>query len=75
MTYRYCTCAVRGVLATNTYIYICICYQPPSFEMYLRETQGLRRRTEITPVKDSHTRIQRLALTNGHGRCKAATPE
>jgi hypothetical protein len=36
--------------------------------MYLRETQDLRRRTEIIPVKDSHTRIKPLALASGHGR-------
>ena len=27
------------------------------------------------PVKDSHTRIKPLALTNGHGRYIAVTPE
>jgi hypothetical protein len=31
-------------------------------------TWDLRRRTEITPVKDFHTRIKPLALASGHGR-------
>jgi hypothetical protein len=43
--------------------------------MYLREMQDLRRRTEITPVKDSHTRIKPLALASGHGRYMTVTPE
>jgi hypothetical protein len=30
-------------------------------------TWDLRRRAEIKPVKDSHTRIKPLALNNGHG--------
>jgi hypothetical protein len=33
------------------------------------------RRTEIIPVKDSHTRIKPLALTNGHGCYITVTPE
>jgi hypothetical protein len=32
-------------------------------------------RTEIIPFKDSHTRIQPLALTNGHGRYTTVIPE
>jgi hypothetical protein len=32
-------------------------YQPPSFKVNARATWDLRRRTEIMPVKDSHTRI------------------
>jgi hypothetical protein len=38
-------------------------------------TWDLRRRTEITPVKDSHARIKGLTLTNGHGRYITATLE
>jgi hypothetical protein len=50
-------------------------YQPPSFEVDHRETQDLRRQTEIIPVKDSHTRIKPLALASGHGRYINVTPE
>jgi hypothetical protein len=50
-------------------------YQPPSFEVDHRDTWDLRRRTEIIPVKDSHTRIKPLALASGHGRYIAVTPE
>ena len=32
-------------------------------------------RTEIMPVKDSHTRIKPLALASGHGRYITVTPE
>ena len=41
---------------------------PPLSMGGLRTTQDLRRRTEITPVKDSHNWIKPLALTNGHSR-------
>jgi hypothetical protein len=41
----------------------------------LREPKDLKRRTEITPVKDSHTRIKPLALASGHGRYITVTPE
>jgi hypothetical protein len=50
-------------------------YQSPSFKGGLRATWDLRRRTEITPVKDSHTRIKPLALVSGHGRYIIVTPE
>jgi hypothetical protein len=40
-----------------------------------RTPQDLRRRTEIMPVKDSHTRIKPLALASGHGRYITVTPE
>ena len=50
-------------------------YQPPSFKVDLRGPQDLRRRTEIIPVKDSHTRIKPLALASGHGRYITVTPE
>jgi hypothetical protein len=49
--------------------------QSPSFEMVPREPKDLRRRTEIIPVKDSHTRIKPLALASGHGRYITVTPE
>jgi hypothetical protein len=49
--------------------------QSRSFKGDPSTTWGLRRRTEITPVKDSHTRIKALALTNGHGRYITVTPE
>jgi hypothetical protein len=49
--------------------------QPPSFEVDHRTTKDLRRRTEIIPVKDSHTRIKPLALASGHGRYITFTPE
>jgi hypothetical protein len=32
-------------------------------------------RTEIMPVKDSHTRTELLALASGHGRYITVTPE
>jgi hypothetical protein len=65
------------------YVYVCtvciVCvhciYQSPSFKVVPRAAQDLRRRTEITPVKDSHTRIKPLALANGHGRYITVTPE
>ena len=44
------------------YIYIHV-YQSPLFEVVPRTTQDLRRRTEITPVKDSHTRIKKPLLS------------
>jgi hypothetical protein len=52
-------------------------HQPPSFEFDHRRinTWDLRRRTEIIPVKDSHTRIKPLALASGHGRYITVTPE
>jgi hypothetical protein len=56
------------------YIYIYI-YQSPSFEVDPFGPQDLRRRTEIIPVKDSHTRIKPLALASGHGRYITVTPE
>ena len=49
--------------------------QSPSFKGGLRGPQDLRRRTEIIPVKDSHTRIKPLALASGHGRYITVTPE
>jgi hypothetical protein len=49
--------------------------QSPCFKGGLRGPWDLRRRTEIMPVKDSHTRIKPLALASGHGRCMAVTPE
>jgi hypothetical protein len=42
------------------YIYIHV-YQSPLFEVVPRTTQDLRRRTEITPVEDSHTRIKKAS--------------
>jgi hypothetical protein len=39
------------------------------------ETRDLRRRTEVIPVKDSHTRTKPLALASGHGRYITVTPE
>jgi hypothetical protein len=60
------------VTATCTTSYT---YQSPPFEVDLREPQDLRRRTEITPVKDSQTRIKSLALASGHGRYVTVTPE
>jgi hypothetical protein len=36
--------------------------QPPSFELYPRTTRDLRRRTEIMPVKGSHTRIKTVGF-------------
>jgi hypothetical protein len=50
-------------------------YQPPCFKGGLRETWDLRRRTEIIPVKDPHTRIKPLALASGHGLYITVTPE
>jgi hypothetical protein len=67
--YVYSTC----IIIYTVYIYTV--YQSPPFEMYLREPKDLRRRTEIIPVKDSHTRIKPLALASGHGRYITVTPE
>jgi hypothetical protein len=52
-----------------------VTYQSPPFEFGHREPKDLRRRTEIIPVKDSHTRIKPLALASGHGRYITVTPE
>jgi hypothetical protein len=52
-----------------------ITHQSPSFEINPLERKDLRRRTEIIPVKDSHTRIKPLALASGHGRYITVTPE
>jgi hypothetical protein len=49
--------------------------QSLSFKGDHRAPKDLRRRTEIIPVKDSHTRIKPLALSNGHGRYITVTPE
>jgi hypothetical protein len=49
--------------------------QSPCFEFDPREAWDVKRRTEITPVKDSHTRIKPLALTSDHGRYITVTPE
>jgi hypothetical protein len=40
-----------------------------------RGAWDLRRRTEIIPVKEPHTRIKPLALTSGHDRYITVTPE
>jgi hypothetical protein len=50
-------------------------YQSPCFKGDHRAPQDLRRRTEIIPVKDSHTRIKPSALASGHGRYITVTPE
>jgi hypothetical protein len=50
-------------------------YQSTYFKGDARETQDRRRGTEITPVKDSQTRIKPLALASGHGRYIKVTPE
>jgi hypothetical protein len=57
------------------YIVIYGIYQPPSFKTGPSTTWDLRRRTEIIPVTDSHTRIKPLALTSGRGRYITVTPE
>jgi hypothetical protein len=49
--------------------------QSPCFEVDPRSRQDLRRRTEIMPVKDSHTRIKPLALASSHSRYITVTPE
>jgi hypothetical protein len=61
--------------ASHTYIR----HQSRPFKSKPRTTQDRRRRTEIIPVKDSHTSINNithfrikplaLALASGHGRC------
>jgi hypothetical protein len=43
--------------------------RPPGTE------KDLKRRTGITPVKDSHSRIKPLALASGHGHYTAVAPE
>jgi hypothetical protein len=63
----------RTLVSVGYYIYgqwplHILIYQPPSFKGGLRAPWDLRRRTEIIPFKDSHTRIKPLALSNGHGR-------
>jgi hypothetical protein len=57
---------------TSWLVYI---YQSPSFKGEPGGPWDLRRRTEIIPVKDSHTRINPLALASGHGRYITVTPE
>jgi hypothetical protein len=52
-----------------------IARQLPLFKGEPGETQDLGGRTEIIPVKDSHTRIGPLALASGHGRYITVTPE
>jgi hypothetical protein len=47
----------------------------PSSKINPQEPQDRRRRTEIIPVKDSHTRIRTLALASGHGRYMTVTTE
>jgi hypothetical protein len=47
----------------------------PFFQGDPRDTQDLRTRTALIPVKDSHTRIWPLALATGHGRYITVTPE
>ena len=54
---------------------IAITNQPPSFKGAPGETWDLRRRTEIIPAKDSHTRIKPFALASGHGRYMTVAPE
>jgi hypothetical protein len=51
--------------------------QSRRFEVGPFVPQDLRRRTEIIPVKETHTRIKPLALASGHGRfiTVAVTPE
>ena len=39
------------------------------------DAADLRRRIEITPAKDPHTRIKPLALASGHGRYITVIPE
>jgi hypothetical protein len=56
-------------------MYINIIYQSTCFEVNLREAQDLRRRSEIIPVKDPHTRIKPLTLASGHGRYITVTPK
>jgi hypothetical protein len=53
-------------------MYVC---QSPYFKVDPSTTQNLRRRIEIIPVKDFHTRIKPLALDSGHGRYITVTPE
>ena len=45
------------------------------FKEDLSLTQDLRRQIEITPVKDSHTRIKPFDLASGHDRYITITPE
>jgi hypothetical protein len=50
-------------------------HQPPRLSINPREPQDLRRRTEIKPVKNSHTEIKTLPLASGHGRYITVTTE
>jgi hypothetical protein len=52
-----------------------VAYQPPPLKMHPRAPVSSFGRTEVIPVKDPHTRIKPLALTNGYGRYITATPE
>jgi hypothetical protein len=66
----------NGHIYIHIYIYIYIyIYHSPWFELNARGPQDLRRRTEIIPVKDPHTRIKPLALASSHGRYITVTPE
>jgi hypothetical protein len=55
-------CTALCIMIYNILYYIII-YQPPSFEVDHRGPQDLRRRTEIIPVKDSHTRINLINIS------------
>ena len=66
--------AVRCTVSVVALFHHASC-QPPCFEVDARKTQDLRRRTEIIPLKDFHSRIKPLALASGHGRYITVTPE
>jgi hypothetical protein len=61
----YSICGLEWTIVHCTSFVLCEQYQSPSFK---GEPRDLRRRTEIMPVKDSHTRIKPLTLASGHGR-------
>ena len=52
-----------------------IIYQLPRFILDPPMHLTALEEAEIIPGKDSDTRIKPLALTNGHGRYMAVTPE
>jgi hypothetical protein len=62
-------------VAWHVYTYSGCVLQSPSFKGELGTAQDLRRRTKMTPVKGSHTRIKPLALASGYSRYITVAPK
>jgi hypothetical protein len=57
---------VKTKPAVDLLLLLCMHKPVPLIQGGLRTPKDLRRRTAITPVKDSHTRIIPLTLASGH---------